>query len=91
MSPNPIFIPQHSTLFANFFFLYSAYKVIYSKLYETGTSEYETEKMIKFIQSIKSPSIIMMVAQAEAFGQMTDEAWAIFVSVLLYFFSYIDI
>ena len=33
----------------------------------------------------------MMVAQAEAFGQMTDEAWAIFVSVLLYFFSYIDI
>ena len=65
--------------------------MIYSKVYETGTSEYETEKMIKFIQSIKSPSIIMMVAQAEAFGQMTDEAWAIFVSVLLYFFSYIDI
>ena len=65
--------------------------MIYSKVYETGTSEYETEKMIKFIQSIKSPSIIMMVAQAEAFGQITDEAWAIFVSVLLYFFSYIDI
>ena len=55
--------------------------MIYSKVYETGTSEYETEKMIKFIQSIKSPSIIMMVAQAEAFGQMTDEAWAIFVSI----------
>ena len=56
--------------------------MIYSKVYETGTSEYETEKMIKFIQSITAPSIIMIVAQAEAFGQMTDEAWAIFVSNL---------
>ena len=54
----------------------------HSKVYETGTSEVEAEKMVRFIGSIKPPHIIMIVAQGEAFGSMTEEAWNLFVSFL---------
>uniref|UniRef100_A0A7M5XHY7 P-type domain-containing protein n=1 Tax=Clytia hemisphaerica TaxID=252671 RepID=A0A7M5XHY7_9CNID len=60
---------------------YPSYEIQHSKVYETGTSEVETEKMVKFIGGIKAPSIIMIVAQGEVFGQMTDDAWTLFDSL----------
>ena len=65
----------------NYMYMYfKGYEFLYSKTYNTGKYTSESEKMVQFLLGIKSPSVILMVAEGDATSALTDDAWDMFVS-----------
>ncbi|XP_065653758.1 uncharacterized protein LOC136071904 [Hydra vulgaris] len=54
---------------------YPKYDFLYSKTYNTGFNEFESEKMVRFIEQIQSSSVVLVVSQGEATKALTVEAW----------------
>lgn len=69
---------------AFFFFISLDFQFRYSKVYDTGKDPLEVTKLIQFIQSVQSPSVIMIVVHGEAFAQMTEPGWTLLVRVQIH-------